>query len=104
MKKNYMQAPAVITETTASETDKNQGNTADDGTLIGRIYEVELFDEKVTAGTLYNTEQRVDMVTMRLESPDAGIYEKALTEFFGQPEGRSAAVSETGSTYLIPVV
>lgn len=75
-------------------------NIAEDGTLIGRIYEVDLFDEKVTVGTLCDMEQRVTTVTMQLENPDAGIYEEALTEFLGQPEEQSAAVSETGSTWV----
>lgn len=77
---------------------EGEQNTAEDGTLIGRIYEVELFDEKVTAGTLCDMEQRVTTVTMQLENPDAGIYEEALTEFLGQPEEQEYAESETGST------
>lgn len=75
-------------------------NIAEDGTLIGRIYEVELFDEKVTAGTLCDMEQRVTIVTMQLENPEAGIYEEALTELWGPPEEQSAAESETGSTWV----
>lgn len=75
-------------------------NIAEDGTLIGRIYEVELFDEKVTAGTLYDVEQRVTIVTMQLENPDAGIYEEALTKLLGQPGEQAAAESETGSTWV----
>ena len=75
-------------------------NAAEDGTLIGRIYEVELFGEKVTAGTLYDMEQRVSTVTMQLENPEAGIYEEALAELLGQPEEQSATESETGSTWV----
>lgn len=79
---------------------EGEQNIAEDGTRIGRTYEVELFDEKVTAGTLYDMEQRVTIVTMQLENPQAGIYEETLTELFGQPEEQSAAESETGSTWV----
>ncbi len=79
---------------------KGEQNIAEDGTLIGRIYGVELFDEKVTAGTLYDVEQRVTIVTMQLENPDAGIYEEALTKLLEQPEEQAAAESETGSTWV----
>ena len=68
--------------------------------LIGRTYEVELFDEKVTAGTLYGMDQRVVIVTMQLENPEAGIYEETLVELLGQPEEQSAAESETGATWV----
>lgn len=92
----------MLGKTDAETVDIMEGgqNTAEDGTLIGRTYEVELFDEKVTAGTLYDMEQRVTTVTMQLENPKAGIYMEALSEFLGQPEEQSAAESETGSTWV----
>lgn len=92
----------MLGRTDAETVDVKEGeqNIAEDGTLIGRIYEVELFDEKVTAGTLCDMEQRVTIVTMQLENPDAGIYEEVLTELLGQPEEQVIAESETGSTWV----
>lgn len=92
----------MLGKTDAETVDIMEGeqNVAEDGTLIGRTYEAELFDEKVTAGTLCDMEQRVTTVTMQLENPEAGIYEEALSELLGQPEEQSAAESETGSTWV----
>lgn len=92
----------MLGKTDAETVDIMEGeqNAAEDGTLIGRTYEVELFDEKVTAGTLCDMEQRVTTVTMQLENPEAGIYEEALSDLLGQPEEQSAAESETGSTWV----
>ena len=92
----------MLGKTDAETVDVMEGeqNIAENGTLIGRTYEVELFDEKVTAGTLYGMDQRVVIVTMQLENPEAGIYEETLVELLGQPEEQSAAESETGATWV----
>lgn len=75
-------------------------NMAADGvTKIGRIYSVELFGEKVEAGTLYDENNSVYLITMQLENPDASVYEKQLEEMYGEPDGASDTPSETGSVW-----
>lgn len=88
------------TDAEAEEIMKGEQNFAGDGTLIGRIYEIELFDEPVSAGTIYDADQRVITITMQLKNPEAEAYEESLTQLFGQPQERETAESESGSTYV----
>ncbi len=76
---------------------EGERNTAEDGTLIGRTYEVELFGEKVTVGSLFDTEQCVTILTAQFKNTDAEAYVESLTEIFGQPEEQMTADNEGGS-------
>lgn len=78
-----------------------QENVTDSGIFIGRIYEVELFGEKVQAGTLCDDSRRITTVTMQLEQEDASEYEGMLTEILGQPDEREEGASETGTTAVV---
>ncbi len=80
---------------------EGEQNPAEDGTLIGRTYEVELLGEKVTVGSLFDTEQCVTIITAQFEDTDAEIYVESLTEIFGQPEEQAVADNEGGSSETI---
>lgn len=74
-------------------------NIAGDGvTKVGRIYSVKLFGEETEAGSLYDENNCVYMITMQLKNPDASVYAKQLKALYGEPE-RSDTPSEAGSTW-----
>lgn len=88
-------------EETADLLGGGEQNTAADGTLIGRIFHVELFGETVEAGTLCDEEQRVTVVTMQLEEPGAAAYTDQLTEILGEPEIQETEKGETGASATV---
>lgn len=76
-------------------------NQTDDGILIGRLYEVELFGEQLQAGTLYDENGEISVVTMQLNEPDAEAYRMQLTDILGEPEKTDTQESESGSTATV---
>ncbi len=84
-------------EETADLLGGGEQNTAADGTVIGRIFHTVLFGETVEAGTICDEEQRVTVVTMQLEEPDAAAYRDQLTEILGEPEIQETEKGETGA-------
>lgn len=75
-------------------------NIAGDGvTRIGRIYSVNLFGEETDAGTIYDENGYVYVVTIQLANPDATVYGDKLRAFYGEPSESSAVISEGGATW-----
>ncbi len=77
-----------------------QNIAADGETLIGRIYETELFGETVKPGTSYGADGKVTSVSIYLSDPDGEVYLEQLTGLYGEPTGESDGTSESGSTWL----
>lgn len=75
-------------------------NIAADGvTQIGRTYSVNMFDEEAEVGTLYDENGCVDVVTIELENPNAGVYGEKLRELYGEPTEINDMPSEGGATW-----
>lgn len=84
----------------AGALDGGKENVAGDGvTKIGRIYAIKLFGEEIEAGTLYDENNCVNLVTMQLKNPDASVYAEQLEEIYGAPDAVDDTPSEAGSTW-----
>ena len=72
---------------------------ADEGTVIGHTYTVQLFGEETTVGTLYDADGLVSVITVELKNPDASVYSEKLKELYGEPTEVNETPSEGGATW-----